>query len=190
MQTVVYSSNDPHGTHFSLLKYFAEKSNGLLIEAGSGYNSSPLLYSIAHQKLGFCLSLENDKFFYDKFVADNDSYFNIVFIKDWQEYLQSNELAELIGQYKFDLLFVDNAPWEARLYVIERFKDFIPYILLHDCDWFTKTNEIKSWDKYFKYYAKYNVHKKPYVSGPPTLLGSNLVEDLVFNIDGMYIDKS
>ena len=129
MQPSIFDPKCPHSTHFPLLKYLLEQSNGFVIEIGSGYSSTPLCYEIAHQKNGFCLSLENDKFFYNKFLVDNDANFKIESVKEWVSHFQSPEMVDLPKSRDWFVCLVDNAPWVARLTAIEYVKNFVPYIL-------------------------------------------------------------
>ena len=176
---------DPHSTHQPILSYVAKLGSGKILEFGAGYYSTPLLYEVVHEKKGRLLSFENDASFVSKFFGDNDMYFTIM-DANWDTFFTSS-ICEEIQKMNWDVVFIDQAPWEARLVTVKHFANCCDYLLLHDCDYFIKTGQIKSWSEHFKYYKTYLPPEPwPFDTGPPTLVGSNKIEIHNIEIEGAF----
>ena len=101
---------------------------------------------------------------------------------------------------EFDICFIDQSPWTARTCVLQHFKNVCKYLIVHDVDHFPLNNK---WGKILEskkidYNKKIHnmvfddilrCHKIFYPkleyfcprTGPPTLLGSNLLEKSEFD---------
>ena len=185
MQEIQWAhQKDPNATHQKLLYHVANLGRGKILEFGAGYYSTPILYKIAQDKRGRCMSFESNTNFVGKFFDDNNMHFTIMDVT-WSTFFDSPLCQELVKLH-WDLVFVDSSPWEARLTTIEHFKNCCDYLILHDCDYFLTTGVIKDWSEHFKYYQIYVPPKPwPYQTGPPTLLASNTIPEVKLKIDGM-----
>jgi hypothetical protein len=138
----------------------------------------------------------------DGYTKENSGWHKFYFVpgkgfnnergQHWIKFLEENEEIQSIS---FDLCFIDQSPWMARYETLKRFKDKARYVIIHDVDYFPNQKifgkiitqidrngkEIKEFDfsdvfQSFKIY--FPLKPWPLLSGPPTLLGSNFVEDL------------
>lgn len=198
--------NDVYGTHQPVLYEIANMTTGPIIEFGSGNSSTDLLHEICKENKRLLITVDDDQEWLNKFQQKylNDSEWHKFFFvpgkpttenpDHWIKFLDNFELLKTVN---FDLCFVDQAPWLARLETINRLKDKVKYIILHDCDYFSnndiigKTITFSEYNipgvydfsnvfKYFKVY--YPLNPWPGHSGPPTLLASN-IESYIPSID-------
>jgi hypothetical protein len=103
----------------------------------------------------------------------------LFFIDDWNQFFEQDPLG--LYNNKYDLIFIDQAPWEARELTLLKLNQNTDYLIIHDSD-FTPDYNI-DYNRYLKYYKTYlPLPPYPYKTGPPTLLGSNFY-DCNFNID-------
>jgi hypothetical protein len=146
-----------------------------ILEFGSGYFSTPLLHKIG-KKLGHHIAtFENNVDWVKEWTSDSqipvefDDQHTVEIVEDWQKLLQE------IPRTYYDVIFIDQAPWEARHWTIEALRDYADFFVIHDSD-MHPGYEI-DYDDHFQYYTTYMPDKPyPYESGPPTLLGSNFRE--------------
>ncbi|MEI6242768.1 MAG: hypothetical protein WCP39_05115, partial [Chlamydiota bacterium] len=138
------------------------------------------------------------KYLGDGYKEDNSGWHKFFFVPGanrknnqncdyWITFLDNTKL---LNEIYFDLCFVDQSPWQARLETIKRFRSKSKYIILHDCDYFPEhgfagktiqhadyknripgTYDFNDIIKYFKIYLP--LKPWPLFSGPPTLLGSD-----------------
>jgi len=156
-------------THQPILYTVAALGNGKILEFGAGYYSTPMLMHIVNEKNGNLYSFESDEFFVKKF--EQDTNFQISHVPDWQIFFESS-FFKTISEQHWDLIFVDQAPFEARYETIKRLNNNCDYLLLHDCGYFFKNNIFKAED-YFKNHQVWYPPKRVSYAGPPTLVASN-----------------
>jgi hypothetical protein len=107
-------------------------------------------------------------------------------VSSWDDELASSEW----DGFQCGLVFVDQAPWEARVTTIERFRLTAEYVILHDSSYFPEHGLIgrslrpvlgpgdigeRTYDDVFTSYKEF-FPPEPWPlpsTGPPTLLGSN-----------------
>lgn len=94
-------------------------------------------------------------------------------VNNWDEFLNNTSF-----EYIYDLVFVDQAPWEARIKSIDTIKEKSKIIILHDFDYFNinVTNDIYSVSEGSFFHTKYGndfelIVKKDLL--PPTLIMVN-----------------
>lgn len=132
-------NNDVYCTH---QKYTNEelsnlKYNAKVLELGIGNGSSPLMYEFCKNNPNATVwSFETDPIWFDmmnKKFGDLPNYkFN--FIEIW------DDLKKFISEKSYDFVFVDQAPWEARIESIDLLKEKCNLFILHDYDFFNKND--------------------------------------------------
>ena len=211
----VYRWND-WATHQPVLYEIATNTTGPIIEFGCGDNSTDLLHEICKRTNRILVTVEDDfewmnkfaqKYLGDGYSEDNSGWHKFYFVsgkstiendtkaEHWITFLDNFELLKTMN---FDLCFIDQSPWQARIETILRLKNKARYIILHDCDYFVSgalgetiqpmnskdcVPGIYDFSKTFKYFKVYFPLKPwPGLSGPPTLLGSDF-ESILPDID-------
>ena len=176
----------PHATHQPVLFTICNKPNLKILEFGCGVFSTGLL-SYLNLKLNHnIITFENDQSWIDEIIKNTpykilDNH-QIYFVENWNIFFETDPLNLYNNHY--DVIFIDQAPWEARELTLDRLKNNADYIIIHDSD-FMPEYDI-NYDKYLKYYKIFMpLQPYPYKSGPPTLLGSNIYD---CNIDINYGD--
>ena len=130
-------------THRPFLKEQLDKlkDNTVVLELGVGDGSSLLMKEYCesngkHKVLAF----ETNRDWYNKMKGKYsvDNYiFNL--LGDW------GEISEYLLYDSYDLVFVDQAPWEARIDCINLLKDKTSTFIVHDYDYY---NELNGMGKY------------------------------------------
>ena len=162
-------------THKPFLLHYAKKTSGPILELGMGFGSTIMLHDlccVTHRKL---ISMDHDPEWVGKFMNLKSNFHEISCVDDWDKaYDQING--------KFSIIFVDNAPFEARSNAIRRFKNNAEFIILHDCDYFPKNNLLAYSE--FPYFNVYEPAKPwPCETGPPTLVASMSRQDVIDLVD-------
>jgi hypothetical protein len=137
----------------------------------------------------------------DGYSPDNSGWHKFFFVpgknvtdpknaNHWHTFLDA---FELLKEITFDICFVDQAPFEARLGTILKLKSISKYVIVHDCDDFplrkicgkilvpTTQDSLGEYDFYdvFRYFKIYTPLKPwPLYNGPCTLLGSDYDSNL------------
>lgn len=157
-----------------------------------------LLISIDHDEEW--LNRYSSKYLGDGYFADNSGWHKFLLVpkhegntilEDWILFLDQ---CSFLRDIDFDLCFVDQSPGPARTETILRLKNHARYIILHDCDMYVsgelgqqikpmdRQNQIPGIYDFSQTFLTFKVYfpPKPWAgsSGPPTLLGSNFVEEL------------
>ena len=66
----------------------------------------------------------------DRYKTNNYFFY---YVNSWNDLFQENAFDEI-----YDLVFVDQSPWEARTLTMERLKNKTKLFILHDYDYFNK----------------------------------------------------
>lgn len=194
----------PYHTHQPVLYEMAMRTHGPIIEFGCGYGSTELLHEICKENKRLLISLDDNlewlSIFKEKYSTDSE-WHQFIFVpgkpsaesasaEHWVEFM--NHL-DLLQKWHFDVCFIDQHPWQARIETINYMKDKARFLILHDCDYFpqeklfgttlipTENNKPGIFDfsdvfRYFKVY--FPPPPWPVWTGPPTLLGSDVETDL------------
>lgn len=178
--------NDPYATHQPFLKKLLalDNPNNLpILELGSGFGSTPILHEHCSQAKIELKTLDNNIEWLSKMkdLHPENEHHKYIEVLDW--YMS---LSELLNQ-KYFLVFIDQAPWEARTLSLQLFKNISEYVLIHDCDYFP-TNKIwgnvispilgpdnpgsRDYSDQFKNYKEVFPEQWACPTGPPTLIGS------------------
>ena len=131
--------NNPYFTH---QKYLIEELNKLpkdreliCLEFGAGDGSSSIFreYVEANDKLTV-YSFESK---YEWFNSMSSKYkherYRFQFVNNWNDFLARKNFDK-----KYDLIFIDSNPWDARIATINKMKDKSPTFILHDYDFYNK----------------------------------------------------
>lgn len=198
---------DPYATHEPVLYEIASNTTGPIIEFGCGHGSTDLLHEICKNNGRLLISIDDNqewlqkfsrKYLDDGYKEDNSGWHKFFFVpgvnqedsQNCDHWITFLDNTELLNEIHFDLCFVDQSPWQARLETIKRFRSKCKYIILHDCDYFAKSdlagktiiptdyeNNISRtyvFDDIVRYFKVYHPLKPwPFFTGPPTLLGSD-----------------
>jgi hypothetical protein len=129
------SSGDVYCTH---QKYTREELSNLsktstVLELGVGNGSSPLMYEFCKNNPDAVVSsFETDANWFEKMFDKYGDLPNYIFnlIEDW------SDLKNHIDKNEYDLVFVDQSPWSARIESINLLKDKTKVFILHDYDYF------------------------------------------------------
>jgi hypothetical protein len=198
---------DSFGTHRPCLIDLVKNTTGNIIEFGCGNSSTILIKDLIKNTDRKLISLESNLEWLNKFKHLEDDNHKLFHIKAgtcdndatgkiWIDFIKNNKL---INNLDFEVCFIDQSPWTARTHALNYFKDKIPYIIVHDVDYFPVHNK---WGKAVQITAPegkkvYNMdfsdivkHYRVYYppleyfagpTGPPTLLCSSVLNDTEFN---------
>lgn len=160
-------------------KYLLKELNNLpdkaiILELGIGEGSSPLMHDFCKNNPNSKVyAFESDKIWIDK-IKPKYSLENYIFnyIEDW------DNLMNYINQEKINLVFVDQAPWEARITSINLLKNISEIFIVHDYDYYNigypslRINNDQSW--WGQNYSKEFILEDNYEILPPTLIMKKL----------------
>jgi hypothetical protein len=150
---------NPFHTH---RKYLINELNKLdrqdavtCLELGVGHGSSPIFKRFVKKSWNMkVIAYESDEKWLEVVrsqYATNDYILN--FIPSWDGFYQPERYP---GPY--DLVFVDQSPWEARIQSMERLMDKTKVFILHDYDYYNKgvIDDIYSVGEGSFFYEKFN----------------------------------
>ena len=170
---------DPYATHQHILEFYALQAQGTILEFGTGLYSTPVLRKILKNTDKTLITFESDPEWLtqvqQRYPATSQHQY--IFVQDWKTFLELYKPPPQVG-----LVFVDQSPWEARIWTINTLKDVADYVVVHDVDYFPKnglfgrvidefTFDFTDLSLNFKVY--YPEPPYPYFTGPPTLVFSN-----------------
>ena len=164
--------------------------NAVIVELGIGNGSSPLMYEFCKNNPDSkVLSFESNSVWFEQIFEKYGNLPNYIFnlIEDW------NELESHLNEKKYDLVFVDQSPWEARISSIDFLKDKTKVFILHDYDFYNKSendwvlepcndifiNDETSWISK-KYSEEFNFEDN-YDTLPPTLVMKKKIKRKTIN---------
>ena len=178
-------------------------SNPILVEAGSGNNSTGLFVKILKGKNYKLYSFENHKDWHLKMIKKYKNPNSKFVFLEGNSYLGIEKYLKKDNINKINLTFIDSNPWETRTEVKNLLKDISDIICIHDVDffphnkhWGKEISEIKyrpkskyfygklvkknlgsrNYDSEFKYWVEIFPVKPGYFTGPPLLVGSNIID--------------
>ena len=133
---------DPFITH---QKYTSRElcklpNSAVILELGVGNGSSPLMYDFCKNNPDSkVLAFETNSPWFNQMFEKYGDLPNYVFnlIEDW------NNLGDYLTDEQYQLVFVDQSPWEARINSIDLLKDKVNTFILHDYDFYNKSEN--SW---------------------------------------------
>lgn len=122
---------DPYSTHIPLLSYILNKSEGDILELGSGYYSTPLINMFA-SKNRHITTFDNNKEYLNKLkYLQNANHQFIIVEKRWEDYF------EIFKSKLWGLIFIDNADFKSgcpkiRGALLTLLSQNAEYIICHD----------------------------------------------------------
>jgi hypothetical protein len=147
------------------------KPNAIVLELGTGDGSS-LLMNQHCKKNKECtvLAFENNQEWHNsmknKYSLDN---YDLNYLQDWKD------ISKHLKHDHYDLVFVDQAPWEARIECINLLKSKTSVFIVHDYDYYNGIHGLgkyncddNSW--WGRTYSDEFVLTGHYESLPPTLV--------------------
>lgn len=163
---------DPYYTHQEYLKreLTSLKKTAKVLELGVGNGSSPLMYEFCQNNpKAKVFAFENDESWLNSMKNQYElKNYTFSYISEW------NKLEDMIVNSTFDLVFVDQSPWEARSYSVDLLKDRVKTFIIHDYDYFNQgyessyvNNENSFWGKT---YSQEFILEDNYEYLPPTLI--------------------
>lgn len=174
----------PVATHQPFLEFYINKTSGDIIEFGVGDGSTGFILNLIKDTDRKLISVENNLEWYNKIKEKypETEQHKYIFTDNWKETIATFNPSE------FDIIFIDQAPWEARVWTLDHFKDTSKYIILHDANYYPHNNifgnkdgQINFSDK-FTSWALYTFSNFNDLRFPPTLVGSN-VACKIYDID-------
>ena len=178
---------DPYATHQKFLAHYIMKTTGDIIEFGTGHGSTGFILDLIKDTTRRLISVENNKTWFDDMnkLYPESSQHTYVFADDWQSTISS------FNPQNYSIVFIDQAPWEARKMTLDHFKNESEYVIVHDVDYFAVNNmfgkvitqfefDFSDCFKIWKVY--YPSHPWPAPTGPPTLVGSNFESSTIDTI--------
>lgn len=193
MNSINLNNVDPaYLTHQPFLKHYVEKTTGDVLELGTGFGSTPMLRELLENSGRKLISVDHNLEWINKMKEScpENEYHKYIHTSNW-----CSTIINLSTQ-KWGIVFIDQNPWEARSISLYALRNASDYVIVHDVDYFPKhkifgdyisnfefdfSNEFKKWKVY------YPPKPFPYFTGPPTLVGTNLEE---FEIDNIEVEDS
>jgi hypothetical protein len=121
-------------THQKYLKRELDslKKTAKVLELGVGDGSSPLMYEFCQKNpRAKVFAFENDEGWLNNMKSKYElKNYSFSYLSEW------NQLEDMIESSAFDLVFVDQSPWEARTYSIDLLKGRVKTFIVHDYDYF------------------------------------------------------
>jgi predicted O-methyltransferase YrrM len=119
----------PGATHIALLAAVVARSKGSVLELGCGDFSTPLLHLLCKPPR-VLVSVDNDAAWVDRFLDLDTAYHAVRRVERWEDTFEMRVTRE--GQW--DVAFVDCAPAEARVPLIEQLLGRAKQIVIHDTE--------------------------------------------------------
>ena len=113
-------------THIPLLVRAIDKSEGDILEIGTGYFSTLILHWISAIMKRHVYSYESREFWYNRAKKNETEFHHIVYCPTW-------DLADF-DQRHWGLVFVDHSPNNRRPVEIARLANKCDFMVIHDTD--------------------------------------------------------
>lgn len=167
----------PYYTHrkylFNSLNSLNIKDKINILEFGVGDGSSLLFHEFAYKNPNVNIkAFETDKLWIDQTKEKYSlSNYEFIFIDNWDTFLIEDNFKE----DNYDLIFIDQSPWEARVKTMDLLIDKSKITILHDYDFFNKGYIEDIFDfgenSFFKKYISKNILLSGFHEElPPTLV--------------------
>lgn len=134
-------NNDAYCTHqkYTIAELEKLKKNSIVIELGVGNGSSPLMYDYCKNNpdstvISFETDLDWFNTIFNKY-GDLPNY-NFNYIQSWDNL---NLILNALNHNEYNLVFVDQSPWDARIKSIDLLKNKCDTFILHDYDYYNKS---------------------------------------------------
>lgn len=132
-------NNDAYCTHQNYTKNELNKlsEDSIVLELGIGNGSSPLMYEFCkNNPESKVYAFETDFSWFEKMSSKYGNLSNYIFkyIESWED------LKKNLTHKKYNMTFVDQSPWMARIESIDLLKNRCNLFILHDYDFFNKSD--------------------------------------------------
>lgn len=115
------------GSHRRVLKEVLTKVSRSVLELGAGNFSTPLIHNTVSGRAKILTIDDNRGWLYKFRHMESASHdFKYINNKDIQEFYDNDT-------EPWELVFVDNGSWDARIAAIKKYKDIADYMVIHDC---------------------------------------------------------
>jgi len=120
-----FGTPEPVASHLILLARVFDKSEGDVLEVGTGYYSTLLLHWLGTTHKRQVYSYESSNYWYQRAKKMENEYHHIVYCPSWDE---------IPTDKHWGMIFIDHGPNERRRTEIEKFKDKCDYMVIHDTE--------------------------------------------------------
>ena len=199
----------PYYTHQPFFIEILKLTNGDILECGCGDGSTKMIKEQIKNTNRKLVSLESNLEWLNKYKNLADSFHTLYHVKagnddniqnadKWVEFIKQNNLND------FEIVFLDSSPWLSRKSCFEYYLNRAKIIIIHDFDYFpinniigtAKIDETKIYNgkkqlkincnldgivKNYKLFYPLDGYF-PAITGPPTLVCSNIMNDDDFQI--------
>lgn len=193
-----------HKKYLKYLLSKLKKENLIIVEVGSGNYSTKLLSKQAESLSGDFISFENNYEWHLKVKNKYKHNVNSKFL--YLDKLNKENIKFELARLDFEnitLAFIDSFPWESRTEALELLKEKSEIVVIHDVDYFpnnkvwgleirsienkpknkyfygklkAKNLGLRNYDSVFKFWVEIFPIYPGYFTGPPMLVGSNIVD--------------
>jgi len=133
-------------SHLPILIKTIQRSEGPVLELGSGPFSTPVLHWLCHSMDRRLTSYDNDPEYFEPNSAFANKNHEMLFVKEWDD-------AKITDQH-WGVAFLDHAPAERRKEDAKRLANNVDFLVMHDSE--------NSKDQYFGYSEIYPLFKYRY----------------------------
>lgn len=142
MQDRKYRNLDPVASHIVLLTRVFDKSEGDVLEVGTGYFSTLLLHWLSSVYKRHVYSYESSNYWYKRAKKYESEYHHIIYCPDWEE-------ADFVNKH-WGMAFIDQSPESVRNKTVTALKNNADYIVMHDTspEYDKKYQFSKIWDQF------------------------------------------
>ena len=198
----------PYYTHQPYFIEILKNTTGNILECGCGDGSTTMIKEQIKNTNRKLVSLESNLEWLNKYTHLADSFHELYHVdadnndtietgNKWVEFIKEKNLND------FEIVFIDSSPWLSRKCCFDYFLNRSKIIIIHDFDYFPCNNIIGKvisqnstcyngqlqetitcdLDDVVKHYKLYYPPDGffPGLTGPPTLICSNIMEDAEFN---------
>lgn len=169
-----------YGSHQKVLFDMIARTNGPILELGSGDFSTAQLHELLEGRK--FTTYDNNQEWLNKYIYLQNDFHAFVCTDAKTFYENDTE--------HWGLVFIDNGVWEDRFDALYKYKDTADYVVIHDSEVMVEellvNKELKSivWSDIFKYWKEFHLVDGLPLS-PYTLVGSNKFDITNIVIKGM-----
>ena len=189
---------DEFGSHRLVLAKVLKRVSRSVLELGAGDYSTPLIHTVEERGVKI-LTIEDNPEWFDKYKHLKTDLHDFRYIDSGgiQEFYDNDD-------EQWELVFVDNGTWEARIPAIRKYSGIADYMVIHDSNYFPDNNIFgktleptvmnrqimgrRDYSDIFRYWVEFFVRDWG-KQNPPTLLASNIVDVKDFIVEGMHISN-
>ena len=129
-----------YATHQPFLESYTRSTTGDVLEFGTGHGSTGLLRHILAGTGRKLVSIEDNLEWIDKMkgLYPESSEHTYIYLppsddgSHWKKFLESYK-----HDTKISVVFIDQSPWEARVWTLTHFLKISEYCMIHDADFFS-----------------------------------------------------